>query len=140
MKKLFLACALLGSISIHAQAHDQQAPSADVRATQLQKVLQLSDEQTGKTKKIFEADAQQHKALIDKYKPQFEAFHADMKKQREQTHTQLNTVLTPKQQQALQTLHEAHGMRSHDKGMMEKSEGEQCPMHDDDNHEHDSHK
>ncbi len=140
MKKLLLACVLLGGISVYAQAHDEQPPSADVRATQLQKVLQLSDEQTGKAKKIFETDAQQHKALIDKYKPQFEAFHADMKKQREQTHTQLNGVLTPKQQQALQTLHEGHGMRGHGKGMMGKMDGEQCPMHDDDKQDHDSHK
>lgn len=133
MKKLFLACALLGgiglgSISAYAQEHDHQPPSPDARAAQLQKVLQLSDEQTGKVKKLFEADAQQRKAVFDKYKPQFEAFHADIKKQHEQTHEQLKAVLTPKQQQALAALHEA-------RGKMGKMHGEQCPMHDGDEHE-----
>lgn len=136
MKKLLLACALLSSVSVYAQAHDKQAPSADERATKLQKVLQLSDEQTGKVKKVFDADAQQRKALHEKYKPQFDAFHADMKKQREQTHTQLNAVLTPKQQQALETMHDGHGMRGHGKGMMGKMDGEQCSMHDKDDHQH----
>lgn len=111
MKKLILACALLGGISAYAQAHDhdRQPPSAEARTAQLQKVLQLSDDQAAKVKKVFEADAQQHKALADKYKPQFEAFRADMKKQRDQTHEQLKAVLTPKQQQALEALHDARG-------------------------------
>ncbi len=132
MKKLILACTLLGSISAYAQAHEHQPPNADVRAAQLQKVLQLSDEQTSKVKKVFETDAQQRKALADKYKPQFEAFHADMKKQREQTHEQLKTVLSPKQQQALEAMHDDHGMHGQGMGMMGKMQGEQCPMHDDD--------
>lgn len=138
MKKLFLACALLGSIGLgsvgaYAQEHDHQMPNPDARATQLQKMLQLSDEQTGKVKKVFESDAQQRKAVFDKYKPQFEAFHADMKKQHEQTHEQLKAVLTPKQQQALEAMHEKHGM-------MGKMHGEQCPMHDSDEHEQAPHK
>lgn len=136
MKKLLLACALLGSVSAYAQGHDKQPLSADTRATQLQKVLQLSDEQTGKVKKVFETDAQQRQAVREKYKPQFDAFHADMKKQREQTHTQLNGVLTPKQQQALDALHDGRGKRGHGMGMMGKMGGEQCPSHDKDEHEH----
>jgi Spy/CpxP family protein refolding chaperone len=123
MKKLLLVCALLGSVSVYAQDHDKQSLSADTRAAQLQKVLQLSDEQTSKVKKVFEADAQQRKALREKYEPQFEAFRADSKTQREQTHTQLNAVLTPKQQQALEALHNGHDKRGHGVGEMDGEHG-----------------
>lgn len=126
MKKFLLACSLIGAISAvnaqpaqsmmspkgehpaHMGMHEQALNPAE-HAAQLQKTLQLSDEQTAKVKKVFENTAQQRKALEDKYKPQFEAFHADMKKLHEDTHTQLNGILTAKQQQALEAQREARG-------------------------------
>ena len=136
MKKLLLACSLIGIMSAANAQSTQPVQSAQPmmsnramgdhpmsghmlmgeraldpaeHATQLQKTLQLSDEQTAKVKKVFEDTAQQRKALEDKYKPQFETFRADMKKLHEQTHTQLNAILTPKQQQALEAQRKEHG-------------------------------
>jgi Spy/CpxP family protein refolding chaperone len=98
-----LACSLVGVIAA-AQAHPQHGgrPPFDPqqRSEHLQKTLQLSDEQTTKVRKILEDGEQQRKALIEKYKPQLDAFHADGRKLREQTHAQINGVLTPKQQEA----------------------------------------
>ena len=111
MKKLLLACSLIGAIGVaNAQPmmHDH-APDPAAHAAQLQKTLQLSDEQTAKVKKLFEDNAQQRKALGEKYKPQFDAFHDNMKKLHDQTHTQLNSLLTPKQQQAFEAQRKAHG-------------------------------
>lgn len=143
MKKLLLAIGLVGMVSM-AGAHsasegDADRPAAmhmmmrdhakdpDEHAAHLQKTLQLSDEQTAKVKKVFEDNAQQRKALDAKYKPQFEAFRADMKKLRDDTHSKLNTILTPKQQQALEAQREHHGgMCPHRKGKGHKHD------HDDD--------
>jgi len=146
MKKLILVCALLSGVGAYAYADDRQPPSADVRATQLQKVLQLSDEQTGKIKKVLETDGQQRKALLDRYKPQFEAFHTDMTKQRDQTQAQIKAVLNPKQQQALDAMHEGRGMHGEGMGMgmgvmgFDGMHGEQCPMNEYDDHHRDMHK
>lgn len=124
MKRTLLACSLFGLV---AAANAQPAPSDHPtpmehhmtmhhridpaeRAAYLQKTLQLTDEQTAKVRKIFEDSAQQGKALIEKYRPQLDAFHTDMKKLHEQTHAQINGVLTPKQQQALDAQHKKHGM------------------------------
>ena len=141
MKKFLLACSLLGAI---ATAHAQPAQTAPdhpmggmgahmmmrehafdpaEHAAQMQKALQLSDEQTAKVKKVLETETQQRKALDDKYKPQFEAFHTDMKNLHEQTQTQLNGILTPKQQQALEAQYK------------HKGHGEMCPR-DKDSDEH----
>lgn len=147
MKKLLSVCSLIGAISftvVSAYAQSPQAAQSDrpmmakhmmhehkfdpaERAAHMQKTLQLSDEQTAKIKKLFEDSAQQRKTIKDKYKPQFEAFHADMKKAQEQTQTQLNAVLTPKQQQALEAQRKPHG--------------EMCPHHNkgDDGEKHDHH-
>lgn len=143
MKKILLACSLLGAMSgvfaqpapatgpshsavdaarIHEHEH---APDPAAQAAHLQKALQLSDEQTVKVKKVLEDNAQQRKALTDKYKPQFEAFHADLKKLHDQAHTQLNGILTPKQQQAFEAQHKWRGEHPRDgRGF------------DGDNHEH----
>jgi Spy/CpxP family protein refolding chaperone len=126
MKKLLLAFSLIGTIvGVNAQSTTTTEASQPMphhmhmmrekmfdpaeHAARLQKTLQLSDEQTAKVKKIFEDNAQQRKALQDKYKPQLDAFHGDMKKLHEQTHTQLNGILTPKQQQALDAMHKHDG-------------------------------
>lgn len=123
MKKLLLACGLVGLIAganaqpastapaAHSEPHammHEKAPNPAEHAAYLQKTLQLSDDQTTKVKKIFEDSAKQRAALAEKYKPQFEAFHGDMNKLHEQTHSQLNGILTPKQQQAFDALHEKH--------------------------------
>lgn len=139
MKKLLLACSLLGVISA-ANAQPAQPMMTDhpkgehmemrmhafdpaEHAAQLQKSLQLSDEQTAKVKKVFEENAKQRQTLEEKYKPQFEAFRADMKKLHEQTHTQLNGILTPKQQQAFAAQRKGY-------------DGEMCPHDGDDDHMH----
>lgn len=112
MKRLLLACSLVGAIA-GAQAqpspHDP-AIDAQKRSVQLQKTLQLSDDQAAKVKAIFENTDQQRKALMEKYKPQFEAFHAEQKTLHEQTHSQLSAVLTPKQLVALQELEKHRSM------------------------------
>jgi Spy/CpxP family protein refolding chaperone len=105
MKRLILACSLIGAIAIATTAqaqpeHHGQPPEPQERAVHLQKTLQLSDEQTAKVKTILESSAQQRKALMEKYKPQLQALHADGKALREQTESQINGVLTPKQQVA----------------------------------------
>ncbi|HET8711688.1 MAG TPA: hypothetical protein VFM32_09945 [Spongiibacteraceae bacterium] len=125
MKKLLLACSLIGAMSaVHAQPAQSPMPNPSMgnhnamhahafdpaeHAAHLQKTLQLSDEQTAKVKKLFEDEEQQRKSVQDKYKPQFEAFRADMTKLREQTHTQLSGILTPKQQQALEAQRKTFG-------------------------------
>lgn len=148
MKKFLSVCSLIGVISLSAiAANAQQTQSTQndrpfakhammrehnvdpaERAAHLQKTLQLSDEQTAKIKKVFEDNAQQRKTIEDKYKPQFEALHADMKKLHEQTTAQLNGVLTPKQQQALEAQRKQRG-------------GEMCRHHDHDSDDntHDHH-
>lgn len=143
MKKILSICSLIGVISMSAiSVHAQPSPTAPSdrmhkpmmcehkfdpaeRAAHLQKTLQLSDEQTAKVKKLLEDNAQQRESIKDKYKPQFEAFRADMKKLHEQTQTQLNGVLTPKQQQALEAQRKSHG-----RGMCD---------HDDDKTDQDKH-
>ena len=134
MKQFLSACSLIGVISLgalSAYAQPAQPTSGDrparhammrehkfdptERAAHLQKALQLSDEQTTKIKKLFEDSAQQRKSISAKYKPQFDAFHADMEKLHEQTHTQLNGVLTPKQQQALEAQRHHGGRHAHGK-------------------------
>lgn len=105
MKRLIQACSLVGAIALATAAqaqpeHRGQPPEPQERAARLQKTLQLSDEQTAKIKTILEGSAQQRKALMDKYKPQMEALHADGKALREKTESQINAVLTPKQQTA----------------------------------------
>lgn len=148
MKKFLTVCSLIGAISLAAIAANAQQPQAAnndqpmekhrmmrehkldpaEHAAHLQKTLQLSDEQTAKIKKLFEDSEKQRTAIDDKYKPQFEAFHADMKKLHEQTHTQVNGVLTPKQQQAFEAQRKQHGE-------------EMCPRDDKDGHDdkHDHH-
>ncbi len=129
MKKLLSVYSLIGVISLGAlSAYAQSTPPAQnerptrdvtrehkfdpaARAAHLQKALQLSDEQTAKITKVFEDSRQQRQSITEKYKPQFDAFHADMEHLREQTHTQLDSVLTPKQQQALDAQRNAHGDR-----------------------------
>lgn len=137
MKKLLLACALMGSIAASAQpgSGHPQRPDPEAHAAQLQKVLQLSDEQTAKVKKVFESGAQQNQALREKYKPQFEAFRVDMMKQREQTQSQIKAVLTPAQQKAFETLHDQRG------GMMGKRgrHDDDCPMRGGDDDDHGKH-
>ena len=125
MKKLLLACSLIGAMSaVHAQPAQSTMPNPPMgeraamhehafdpaeHAARLQKTLQLNDEQTAKVKKVLEDEQQQRKSIQDKYKPQFEAFRADMKKLRDETHTQLNGVLTPKQQQAFEAQRKSFG-------------------------------
>jgi Spy/CpxP family protein refolding chaperone len=122
MKRLILACGLVGAIAT-AQAHpehDGKPFDSQERAAHLQKSLQLTDEQTTKVKKILDGSEQQRKALMDKYKPQLDAFHADSKALRDQTQSQINGVLTPKQQDAFKTQTEKReGMmrRMHERGM-----------------------
>lgn len=144
MKKVLSACSLIGILSLGAISANAQPAQATLqhqppmkhmmrertfdpaeRATHLQKALQLSDEQTAKIQKIFEDSGKQRESIQEKYKPQFDAFHADIKNLRAQTQTQLNGVLTPKQQQALDAQHK-HG-------------GDICPhgkKADGDKHEH----
>lgn len=109
MKRVMLACSLFGVIAMaNAQpSHEMEAP----KAAELQKILQLDDAQTAKVKKVLDDAQQQRKTLHEKYKPQFEAYRNDMKKLHEQTHSQLATVMTPKQLQALDALHDAHKHR-----------------------------
>jgi Spy/CpxP family protein refolding chaperone len=137
MKKLLLACSLIGAMSaVHAQpaqptppdhpphAKHERAFDPAEHAAHLQKTLQLSDDQTAKVKKILEDNAQQRKSLEDKYKPQFEAFRTDMKNLHDQAHSQINGVLTPKQQTALAELEKARNKmewRHHEHGK-EKNE------------------
>lgn len=123
MKRLILACSLVGAIAT-AQAHPEHdgkpLQDSQERATHLQKSLQLTDEQTARVKKILEGGEQQRKALFDKYKPQLDAFHAEGKALRDQTQSQINGVLTPKQQEAFKTQNEKReGMmrRMHERGM-----------------------
>lgn len=130
MKKFLSACSLIGVISLGAISAHAQPPQGDgsaakhpalrehkfdpgERAAHLQKALQLSDEQTAKLKKLFEDSAQQRKSIQEKYKPQLDAFHADLKKLHEQTQAQLNGVLTPKQQQALEAQRKPRGGGMH---------------------------
>lgn len=113
MKKLLLACCL-GAAAIAAYAQPQQpGPSPEKRLEYLQKSLQLTDAQAKKVKPILEQSAQQRQSLMEKYKPQFEAFHQDMKNLDSQTHSQLAGVLTPAQMQALDT---QRGGRGHFRG------------------------
>lgn len=103
MKRLILACSL-AMLTVAAQAHADQnrKPVMDTqqRAVFLQKSLQLNDEQAAKVKGILETGAQQRQALMEKYKPQMDAWRADGKTLREQTEGKINDVLTPKQQEA----------------------------------------
>jgi|GEM_PF-777230 len=108
MKKLLLACCL-GTAVIAAYAQPQpQGQDLDKRVSYLQKSLQLNDAQAQKIKPILQQSEQQRQALMDKYKPQFQAFHDDMKNLKDQTHSQLAGVLTPAQLQALEAQEKAH--------------------------------
>lgn len=124
MNKLILACSLAGFMSLAQAAqpatggveshhhgamqchHGTKSPAE--RAAHMKEKLGLSDEQTAKVQKIFEQRKQQHTALHEKYKPQLEAYYADKKKLREQTHSDLNAVLTPAQQEKLKQAHHGH--------------------------------
>lgn len=124
MKKLLVACCLAGMIA-GANAHPAMSESGKApgphmmmqkhkldpaeQAAHLQKTLQLSDEQTAKAKKVFENSEQQQKALADKYKPQLDAFHEDMKNLHEKTQTELSGILTAKQKEAFKAQHKMRG-------------------------------
>lgn len=110
MKKFLLACALASVVAttVHADPKDRRPPTSEERAVQMQKSLQLTDEQTAKVKQILATEDSQRKTLHDKYQPQLEAFRADANKLREDTKAQVNGVLTPKQQQALEAQHSMH--------------------------------
>lgn len=116
MKRLILACGLVGAIAT-AQAlpeHPGEPPmNSQQRSAHLQKSLQLTDEQAAKVKKILDGSDQQRKALMDKYKPQLEALHTEGKALRDQTHSQINAVLTPKQQEAFKAQAEKREMMMH---------------------------
>lgn len=132
MKRLILACGLLGAIATaQAQpAHPGKPPlDAQQRATYLQKSLQLNDDQAAKVKKILESSEQQRKALMDKYKPQFDAMHAEGKALREQTETQISGVLTPKQQEAFKVQREKR------EGFMHRHMRDHAGMHGPDDDE-----
>ncbi len=148
MKKLLTTCSLIGALTLGALAAHAETPAASdrpmthramhegkfdpaARAAHLQKVLQLSDEQTTKVKKLFDEGVQQNKALEDKYKPQFEAFHADMEKLHEQNQAQLKAVLTPKQQQAMEALPKPRerGMCPHRSGGKDDAQEHQHDHH-----------
>jgi Spy/CpxP family protein refolding chaperone len=125
MKHLILACSLASVISLaHAaelakppasasveghrhsamQCHSIKTPAE--RAAHMKQKLGLSDDQTNKVQKIFEQRKQQRDALHEKYKPQLEAYYADKKKLREQTHADIASVLTPAQKEKLKDVHE----------------------------------
>lgn len=124
MKRIALCFALLGSIAL-AQAHPNEPIAPEARAAQLQKVLQLNDDQTAKIKKVLESSAQQRNALFEKYKPQFDAFHTEMKSAREKTHAQIAAVLTPKQAQAMESLEALRDQHKHEmRGPHGKQDGE----------------
>ncbi len=109
MQRLLMACVLVGAIgSVQAQPEHHPAMDAQQRTTQLQKSLQLSDEQAAKIKNIFENDAQRRQSLMDKYQPQLTAFHAEQKTLHDQTHSQLGAVLTPLQLKKMEQQCEGH--------------------------------
>lgn len=124
MKRLILACSLASAISlVHAvepakpvasggveghhhgsHCHHGKASPAE-RAAHMKEKLGLTDEQTAKIQKILEQRKQQRDALREKYKPQLEAYYADKKKLGEQTHTDIDAVLTPAQKDKLKDAH-----------------------------------
>jgi Spy/CpxP family protein refolding chaperone len=114
MKRLILACSLVGIMAMANAAEPPAHPAFDSQqhASHLQKSLQLTDEQTAKVKKIFDGSERQRKALRDKYKPQLDAFRADQKALHEQTHSQIEGLLTPKQLEAFKAQADKHGRRS----------------------------
>lgn len=145
MKKIISICSLIGVISLGSLAanaqpsanrpdsgrgpqHEHKFDAAD-RAAHLQKSLQLSDEQAAKVKKLLEDSEQKDKAIVEQYKPQLDAFHGDIKKLHEQTQTQLNGILTPKQQEALKAQREGHRGWGHRNGKR--------GFHGDQRHDHD---
>jgi len=132
MKRLILACSLVGAMSLaqaaepakpaasggmdghsHAahQCHHHAMKSPAEHAAHMKQKLGLTDDQTAKVQKIFEQRKQQHEALEQKYKPQLDAFHADQKKLHEQTRTDIDAVLTPEQKQKMKDEHKGpHSM------------------------------
>jgi histidinol dehydrogenase len=110
MKKLLLACCLGATVATTtAIAIAQPAKSdSEQRLVYMQKSLQLTDAQVQKVKPILDNSKEQRQAVVEKYKPQFQAFHNDMKNVQDQTHAQLAGVLTPQQMQALDAQREAH--------------------------------
>lgn len=132
MKRLILVCGLLGAIAtVQAQpAHTGKPPmDSQDRAVFLQKSLQLNDDQAAKVKKILESSEQQRKALMEKYKPQFEAMHSEGKALREQTESQIDAVLTPKQKDAFKAQLEKREamMHKHHPGMPGHGDGDEPP-------------
>ena len=104
VKKLLLACCL-GAATVVAQAYPghggRTPPEPAALAGRMQTSLQLSEAQTKQITSIFEASAQQRKALEQKYKiAERDAFMADLKTLREQTRAKIDTVLTEPQKQA----------------------------------------
>lgn len=133
MKRLILACGLLGAIATaQAQPDPHGKPPLDPqeRSTHLQKSLQLSDEQTAKVKKILESSDQQRKALMEKYKPQLEGLRTEGKALRDQTESQINGVLTPKQQEAFKAQHERREGFMHRRGHGHGEPGDEPPPAD----------
>ena len=129
MKRVLIAFTLIGASAI---ANAYPAEMHQPKAENLQKVLQLDDAQTAKIKKILDDGQQQRKTIHEKYKPQFEAYRNDMKKLREQTHSQLKATLTPKQLQAFDAMHDMRHERM-------KRIGAHIDDDDDDRDEHHRH-
>ena len=133
MKKLLAACVLACTTTVAFAAHHEHdgqpamdkpmmmhghgnRMSAEEHANLLKQHLQLNDEQTAKVKKIFEAKEKDAQAINDKYKPQLDAYHADKKKLRDKTHSDIDTVLTAEQKEKFKQHQMQGGMCDHKKG------------------------
>lgn len=97
----------------HQCRHGMKSPAE--HAAHMKEKLGLTDEQATKVQKIFEQRKQQRETLHEKYKPQLEAYYAEKKKLKQQTHTDLEAVLTPAQQQKLKEAHKGTHGGKHEK-------------------------
>ena len=125
LKSLILATCLgtaiaAGSAFAGTTGHEHGVNPAQ-RAEQLQKSLQLSDQQRQKVQQLFEKNLQQRDALAKKYTiAEHEKFRTDLRQLHENGKKELDALLTAPQRTALEAQHaqhERHGMhgkRGHD--------------------------
>lgn len=117
---LYFAVLLFLGYSIPARAQDTGAQSSapaqsemhhgqrGSRLESLSKELNLTDEQKAKVKPILEDEGKQMKAVREDSSLSQEQKHDKAKQIHETTHSQINDLLTPEQQQKFAQLKEQH--------------------------------
>jgi len=88
---------------------ESMSPKEMVR--QLKKDLNLTDEQSPRIQKIFEAQREEMRKMFDAAEEEHEAMYEKMDKKREETNAKISLVLTDEQKMKFEKMQKDHAQR-----------------------------